>query len=304
MSTSLFARLMLCGLAGVMMVASGCRRDDLPPPKSMAQAELGAIPLRSTEVVVDKSIIAPAATAEEAAKPSGPSTPAAGSVPVDDSTAEALAQTYAAVISTMQLQQVPSLVIPDQRQKATELVQAMQPLLDATAELVKAAKEKFPDEKLQLTPANMPPPMTVAGVEPDANDPNAAMATFQTDGKAESKRILRKVDEHWKIDESSLSAPPDAQLPALVQSEAEATKSVMAKLQSGELADAAALKTEYDSAMKQAAGAAASGEPAKEKAEAAPAPNKPEANAKPSPKKEERSDVDGTFSGPNMLRGR
>lgn len=289
-----------------LILAAGCRRDSDPPPR-LVSSDLGLMPLRASDVVVDTVLLASALTDEAARAGGAAAAPAAAPVPIDDTTPEALGQTYVAIINAGQFQQWATIVLPEQQAVATELAQVIQPAMEVFSQLQRVMGEKFPGHAFQPPLGSGPIPAdwarrwTVAGVEVDAADANLATLKLQEEnGTQTTERKLKKVDDHWRVEEVNVPTeiPPD--LATGVTALTDALRAVIARIENNEITDPQQVVTAIVQAMAGSAAPADTATPAAEPPVETPAAP-PADSVEPKKKPRERDAVDDTIAVPGIL---
>src|SRR5690606_18653841 len=97
------------------------------------------------------ALIAPAANAESAGAAGAGATASAGGVPIDTSRPEAAMQSMVAVMQAGNFAQLPELLVPEQRDTVQQMVDLIQPVIEAEADLKRVLDEKFPGHAIQLS---------------------------------------------------------------------------------------------------------------------------------------------------------
>jgi hypothetical protein len=125
-------------------------------------------------------------------------------------------------------------------------------------------------------------------VTPDTADPNTATAALQEEGGTQTaSKTFKKVDEHWRVQETGLPpAGAAAQAGAAFAPIAEALQAVATRIESAELTDAQQVETEIKQALTATAAPAPTA--AAPEAPAAPAQPTPANAATPAPKSNDR----------------
>lgn len=247
-------------LLAAAIAAGGCRREGAePPPMSLGEGSAGLAPVSVRLANSDRGIIGPIAPEEApaAAQPGGGggvATPEA-TVPIDQSTPEAAANTLVAVLNAAALSQLPMLVTPDQRPTVQEFASTVQPLAAATVRLRNTMDQRFAGHAMQMN-TQMPMAvdwtrqMQVVSVTPDAADPNVASVAIGGGVGQDKTYGLRMIDNLWYVELPDVPPPGAlAQFAPMAQQIAAALQSVQARLDAGEFADAQAASTAIMEAM-------------------------------------------------------
>ena len=285
-----------------LSVLPACKRDSDPPPVAVSEAGLAVVPVQPLEGLPDKAIIGPAASVEESARPAASG--GEGGVAVDLSSAEAAANSYAAVLNAGQIAQIPSLLVPEQQEVATRLAAAFAPVAEAVAEFKRVLSEKFPDAADTNQEFGFATPwatgVTVESVEASPDNPDAATATMAGPGGGTKFLTLRNVDGQWRIEDPQL--PPAEgvdQTASMLESLAVALRDLTARLDSGEVSTPDQLGPEMLKIMQSTTQGPGGALP-----EAAPESAEPSSQgAAPQPRERQRDAVDDVVSGPFLNRG-
>lgn len=220
-------RLMLLVLAGILCVL-GCREGKEPEPQFNASMEASGKTLVPAHVpdysYSDKSILAAAAREEEVpAKPKPETKPAEvtfgepAALEIDDSSPEAILETFQKLSEDQNLNLLVDIVVPEQQDLVREMAEAMEPMLDAMKELQEAFKKAFPDEQLQgmQTPGGMIPgaqgKLEIANIEEISE--TEYEATLNAEGMPQPvKFTCRKIEDAWRIELPGMPGPEQLEM--------------------------------------------------------------------------------------------
>lgn len=326
-------------IAFAASLSIACNQKGDPPPQFNSILTDGDTRLTPVRLVKrDKAaLVAPAAGSETPITPAGgpgAREAAADAVIIDDSTAEAAARSFVSILKSGNLARLAEIIVPEQREALEQLVQLVEPLQEAQAELQKAIDQKFPGHAFRMagTPGSLRNVQIVAVTEAGEDE---ATATLQVEGQQDEELKLRKVEGKWRVESTEVAIPPEDKLQQLSQmltNVGDAIKDVAAKVNDGTITDIEAISQELAQATNMPAqlfavvpadGSDAGGDegnesPATEDGttpsdntaapdtvnQETPAPDAanqtPDATAQP----REREAVDEVYSGPNMLRAR
>ena len=282
----------------VVIGLHGCSRDKGDQPRAVADPhQLGLAAVSADDLHVDAGIVGAAASAEEVVKPGAAAAAQGPAVQIDQSTPEATAKSYVDVINSGQIAQLTALVAQDQQQPVTDLAGVVTPITQAAAQLQKALGEKFAGHAFVMSiqndavPADWLKRWTVAGIDPDANDPNTATAKLQVEnGTDTATRTLKKTDDKWRVQEANLPTADQAKSAQETLTQlADAFKGLAGRVEGGELADADAAEKEIASVIANPGAAPAAAEAKPAPAKAKPAPARPAAANADNARKPERS---------------
>ena len=190
----------------------GCRRQEEEPSqfkRSMKTADnVSFMPVRVPESHLDKkSIVRPAAGADEPLPTEERESAEAVEVSVDDTTAEAVARSYVALVAKGELRRVLEIVDPDQEEGYGEFVDVAEPLWLLMGELRTLLDDRFPGHAIQIPSPIHAAPIEVERVDVDADDEAKATAVLVSGGGADSVTLdLRSVDDRWYVKDPVVEA--------------------------------------------------------------------------------------------------
>lgn len=310
--------LMITGLCAVIPVLWGCGRHEEPVPASRFAVSSGgqALPVSLGPESRDKGILAAAASNEP------PPKTAAAPVPVDDSSAQAIVETYVAVMNAHQFAQLPDIVVAEQQDAARQMAAVVQPFIDAERNLKQKLDEHFPGHAIQLGSLKLAmgslSALKYQVISVEVVSDTEATAKIRKEGpNADEQQVkVHQADGVWRIEDPQIP-PPDQReailstMGPMLANLTQVLQSVAAKLDAGELADEAAVNEALAQAQSgQARSTQTPGGPPTE-ADQPPAPvPAPEAAGEPAaatpskPPERQREAVDDVYSGPGMLRAR
>jgi hypothetical protein len=291
-------KIVICGL--VLVILAGCRRDNTPlPPMHASDADALKsyrpirIPDRRNDAVLGPIVAAEQAAAAEKKDKGGE----AGSI--DDSSAEAAAKSFVAIVLAGDLQQLSKILVAEQAEVVGKMAEGLAPLTEAAKELKLALDEKFPDNDIAgffpIAPvlADMLAESTkFQEIKPGATEDEAeATIAAGADGSKSIKLTVKKVDSAWRVMLPDFTPPADVEAASKAEPEkVEALKDIARRVQAEELKDADAVKTEVQNAVEGKYKLVAP-----EKAAApAPAPTPEPPKAAPAARPRERDAVDDT----------
>lgn len=250
----------------VLLAASalicGCRSEGAePPPTSLGEGAPGLAPVSLQLASMDKNLVGAIApdeapvTAQPGAPAEGGAVPAGATVPIDQSTPEAAANSLVLLMNAAALSQLPSLVVPDQQQVAGEFASAVQPLAGAMVRFRSTMDQRFAGHGTQMT-TDMPGGMDLSRAwqlvryEMDPIDPASATATIIGGDGQEKVYPLKQVDNLWYV-EMPDAPPPGAMstFAPMAQQLVAAIQSVQARLDAGEFTDAQSASQALSDAM-------------------------------------------------------
>ncbi len=312
-------------ITALLVFCSGlsCRRPSEPPPSTFEGTE-GLIPLTLSPADQDKSIIAPIASTAAKATPSSPGAGATGGdIPIDDSTAEAVVQSFIALANAGQEQRLIEILVPEQSETIRNLLTAMQPVDQAFEEFRQAARQVFPQETVQAAgqTSGSSQLLGVSGqlqLGPNgviAQDDSNAVATLEVIGATMStppQVNARLIDGRWRIDLQQLGTLPAGfadQLAAAAPNMAQSIRDLTTRIQNNEFTNMEMVNQELMQIMMRMAGAMQGGTPSQPPpattgtpAAVTPPPAQP-AQPPPAAPARQREDVDNVISGPMLPRG-
>lgn len=292
----------------VLAVLAGCRRDNSPlPPKygdvmTDASKKHSYRPIRIPDRKGD-SVLGPIAAAEQVA--AAEKKEKAGEVgKIDDTSAEAAAKSFVAIVLAGDLQQLSKILVAEQADAVGKMGEGLTPLVEAAKELKLALSEKFPDDR-DVSGAPLSPALVdMLGSSPAVEEVKAgtsdeeAEATITAGADNTKKTIkvaLKKVEQGWRVTLPDFVAPAD--FDAEVKAEpgkTEAFKDLAGRIKADEFKDANAAKNEVVKAV------IGKYKPAKA-ASPAPAPKTEAPKAQPERRKQQGPDpLEGT-TGPGFV---
>jgi hypothetical protein len=290
-------------------LAWGCDRQTEPPPLYVGQGGDGLLPVSIPDMSADRGLLAAATggDTQRAARDAGGAA-AAPAIQVDDSTPEGIVDGYIHVIAAGSFQQLPELLVPEQQEKARQVLGILGPLMDASQELKRAVDERFPGHAIQLGQgmdelAGFAEAVHVIDIQVITDDQAEATLGIEATGEQEHLK-LERIDGRWRVRDPRIDQTPDEgldQMAAMMSGMADGMRQVAARVQSGEIADEEALGAAM---MEMLAGVM--GRLMGMEGQMQPFPAEPPAGteAAPPPPQQQREAVDEVYSGPGMLRGR
>jgi hypothetical protein len=302
--------ILVCGIGLVALV--GCRRDNTPDSKYAHVMKYDSngpsyLPVRVPDRKSDSTLLGPPAAAEAAS--TGEKREKAGEAgKIDDSSAEAAAKSFVAIVIAGDLQQLPKILVAEQAEVVGKMIEGLAPLTDAAKELKAALDEKFPNHDIAGFFPIAPKlgdmmGSTTAFEKVDAgssDDEQEATIATGPDGSNKIKLAVKKADQAWRVVLPDFTVPADPDAAAKPEPEKiEAFKDITRRVKADELKDVDAARVAVSAAV------AGKYKPAPAKAPPTPAPKAeaPKA-APPPPKQEPRSDVDDVVSSPVLPRRR
>jgi hypothetical protein len=319
---------------GCGLWVSGCGNDEVPSPQFNEGIRVGSRTLLPTVAPIRKdsaTILGAAASAEEV----GAGKPAAGEaaanvvkIQIDDSTPEGLLKGFVAIIESGNLAQLADIAVPEQQAVVRQLVGAIGPLMKATKALETTWKEKFPDTPLPGMQAGAPG-MNLTAVpkftDLEMKGDDEAMVTVENPqgGQAE-KILLKRIDNAWRMQDSNMQMPADPEMLkkflGVFGEFAKALQDIVSRLEKDEFTSPEEVQAALQQASQQIFAPIMSmmveqmqkqfqgpTPPAEEKPAPEtlqPAPKKKAPPSAKQPKQREPDAVDGTYTGPGMLRNR
>ncbi|NLX14481.1 MAG: hypothetical protein GXY44_12620 [Phycisphaerales bacterium] len=278
----------------------------------------------------DSAILAPIASTVERAPLAGPGTGTTGSpmINIDDSTAEAVVQSFIILANAGEEQRLIEILVPEQAETMSGLLMAIQPLQQALEELGQTVQQQIPDAagqakwrdqglgrllgisgQLQLDPY---------GVIAQAQDELSAMATLEVVGGTIPQSIqvfTHLLDDRWRIEMPQLNLLQPGlidQWSMIAPSVAQNIRDLTIRIQQNEFTSMEMVEQELSRIMTQM-GTSMIGEPPIQsltvddgfRDSESVSPTAPMQSVPPSlPQREgQREDVDNVYSGPGMLRG-
>jgi len=296
-----------------LLVASGCREGDEPPPQfnqAMAGGGRKVIPTIVPNRQYDKSILGAAARPEDipaaGARAAGPAGKAG--IEIDDSTPRGIVQAFVEIAAAQNLTLLPDIVVPEQQEIVREMAEAMGPMVQAFEQLKDAFAEAFPGQEMQgaQTPGGMLPTGEAALEIADVNEisDEEAEATLKAENAPQPLKLkCKRIEDAWRIELPDVPAPEQIdQMRArigLIPNLAEAIRELAGRISDGEFATAqeagqALMQTMTQTMLQRAPGGAKPGEVA---ADEQPGSAKPDR-----PKERKREAVDEVISGPILNR--
>lgn len=304
-----------------MLLAWGCEQKGESPSPFKEGIDVDGrrlVPIKSPTRKLDKSMIAAAASADEASsrKPaagtSGTGGSEAAAIVIDASTPEGIVKAFLEIVASGNLIQLPDVLVPEQESVVRPAVATIAPVAEAIAGLRTAWTSKFADDPFLLAPLLESP---LGGATFTASE-----VTQSSDQEAETKLViegaqppievslkLKLVEGNWKIEHPVLTPQAVALSTSLAPKLTEGFNNVATRIASGELATAKdaeeAIKLTILSAVQSSQGVPPPGDAAPTPEETPPNTPTDDADARrqgnPSP-----DPLDGTYTGPNQLRNR
>lgn len=303
-------------VALTLALSAACNRDSNPPPQFAEAMETpGGKKLAPMKLPdrKDEGLIAPIAAAEQPAeskeKEKGEK---AAEIKVDDSSPAAVARMLVEMSTAMDWTKLPDVLVTEQSEGMKSMIDSIAPFLAATGGFHKAVADKLAgaavaielkDPWLQQL-ADMTGGLKVP--EEPAAEGEEVKVTFAVGAAdaADAKKIewtAKKVENAWKFTIPDFQAPSDAAAVAKeLESKTAGFRDLAKRIESEDLKDADAVKTEIEKVMSgkyEAAGGEKKAEDAKEEPKQDQTENTaPNSNDTPKterPKSELERDVDG-----------
>jgi hypothetical protein len=234
--------------------SAACSTDKERQPRTVKdEHNIGLVTVSASDHYLDSSLVGPAASPDEPAKPAAQ----AVSVAIDLSTPETTARSYVDLINAGQVQQLAQVLTADQQPIAAELGPVLAPVTESSAHLNKLLGERFAGHAIVLSlPSEAVPPdwlkrWTIVSVEVDASRQDAATATLKVENAEETAtRSLVKADDGWRVEEPNLPAVDTVKAAeATIAQFAEALRGLSSQVESGQIADAAAAEQQVASVL-------------------------------------------------------
>lgn len=303
-------RLVLLGLVSAAMVSgllAGCRRDSAAGREEFSTVMTtddgrGLIPIRLA-AGKDEGLLAAVATSDQ---PAGPErAEAAPEFQIDDSSAEAVGNTIVQMAASNDWSHLPDLLIDEQADAVEAMMAELTPFATAVTEFQRTLNQKYGAHAIvvDLQDAWLRQLVTLANdlrVEVQSPEEDQARLVFLAGppDSATERRVelaVRRVDNGWRLAFEGVQLPADASNLGLDRM-AEDFRDLTQRVMRDEFQDADALEAEIEKVLAGTYEPAQTGED-----QANPDGADVEVRSEPAQPRQ-REAVDGTFSGPGMLR--
>lgn len=301
--------LLMCVLMGVVF-SCGCRQDTNPPPRfNKPMSVNGQVLMPSPPLTprTDESLLRPIAEAPTGAGPARRGEDES-TVEVDDSNAEAAANSYVRLVTAGDMGKVANILVPEQAEVFSAPVgtDVILPAAGAVHDLMTALDEKFPGHAIQIAGVDefiyrlgdLTARFSVEEVTPINDDEAEATLVLNLPNQQQKKETVtvRRSGDRWRLEFPNLQTPSDLDgLAQTLAGKADGFRSIAERLRSGDLADEVAVKAEIDKVM------AGTYEAPTQAEREAPVDNQAAPEREPYRAPPQRDAVDDTIAVPGLL---
>jgi hypothetical protein len=257
--------------ACLLSAVSGCKDNTSPPPRHADLPDAPGSAIFVADRGGDQSIIAsaeplpPEATADgNAPAPTPTPSPTPGVAgDIDQSSPEAVIQTYIQSAKAQNLSILPRIVIPAQRDLAKQMIEPMSSLIRGSERFLQLVEAQFPGSDLAAEITEKAGPgtgltdLTLIEIQPLPEDPDRAQAVVQ-DAKGDAEELeFKRINGQWFITLPDMPTDPAQieQAKPMIQmmgNMGQALNEISDQIETGQLTDEASVKEALDQAMEKA----------------------------------------------------
>ncbi|UCD27834.1 MAG: hypothetical protein JSV03_12110 [Planctomycetota bacterium] len=191
-------------LSMIILSLSACRQDSESPPRLLTDGAKYSLPICLSDMPNDSKFVGPVGEARSVSIPADTEAdrgPAKTEFTINDSSAEAVVQSYADMIAGAHTDLWPEIVVPEQQEFAGILAE----LFNASQDLRQAMEEKFPGHAFKL-PAGASlemPKITIVSVEV-VTDQEATASIKIGDLPQTIDFNVMQTDDGWRIEDPTI----------------------------------------------------------------------------------------------------